>query len=370
MKILFVIESLSLPGGGAERILTLIANALAGRGHDVTILSFDRDGAADFYRVDAGVRRIREGSRGKSGPGPWTKARRPARLRAIAQSLRPEVAVGFMYSAFIPLSAALVGTGIPVIGSERTSFAHYRSRPFLQLLLHASLPLLARLTVNGEAVRKGFPRWIASKMTVVPNPVAAQEEHADPIGPGTKTLLSVGGLRPEKDHTTLVTAFADIAGRFPDWRLRIVGEGPLRSRLETLVASLGLSERVELPGASEHVDRAYRAAQLFVLPSLYEAFPNCLAEALAHGLPSIAFADCPGANDLITDGLNGRLAAANDRRAGLSAALEQLMASPSHRRLLGEAAPQTVRHYAIGEITDRWEQLFLSVVESNAIGPV
>ena len=367
LNIAFVIKALAAgPGGGAERILATISSELARRGHKVTVLTFDPRGTRDFYRVGSAVRRVRLGV----GPtlkssSAMTTAKRLLRLREALRHERPDVAIGFMHSAFVPLSLALSGTSIPVIGSERTSYDHYRSRPLQRMLLRAAIPLLHTVTVNGEGVRKGYPRPISDRMVVVPNPVLTAAGRADPGRAGRKTLLSVGGLRPEKDHQTLLLAFSQIADRSPEWCLRIVGDGPLFGELSKQISELGLNPRVELAGSSSSVEREYCDAQLFVLPSRYEAFPNCLAEALAHGLPAVGFASCPGTNALIIPGINGELADGPHRLDALSKALEPLMASPSLRKRLGAAAPETVARYSLPLVVDTWEQLLHDVVSAK-----
>jgi GalNAc-alpha-(1->4)-GalNAc-alpha-(1->3)-diNAcBac-PP-undecaprenol alpha-1,4-N-acetyl-D-galactosaminyltransferase len=362
LRIVFLIKALAAgPGGGAERILALISSALADRGHEVSVLTFDRFGSRDFYSVGADVHRVCLGvGATHQSSGLAATAKRVIRIRDALRTIRPEVAVGFMHSAFVPLGIAALGTGIPVIGSERTSFAHYRTRPLQRLLLRASIPLLKAMTVNGERVRSGFPRALAAKMRVIPNPVIKSCRFADPGGGRVKTLLSIGVLRPEKDHRTLLFAFAQITDRFPDWRLKIVGGGPLYDALKQQIRELNLG-RVDLPGATARVEEEYCNAQLFVLPSRYEAFPNCVAEALAHGLPAVGFADCPGTNALIIPGVNGELAHGRDRTAALSIALERLMASASERRRLAAAAPSTVERYSLASVAAQWEDFVLEI---------
>ena len=359
LRIVFLIKALGAgPGGGAERILTMIANGLAARGHDVSVWSFDASGVADFYSLSDKVGRIRLGlGNTAKRSGIYATARRLTALRKRLKAHRPDIVVGFMHSAFVPLSIASLGTGVKVVASERTSFAHYRRRPIERLLLRFSLRLVAGVTVNGDEVRKGFPRSIAARMTVLPNPVAKAHGLADPVGGKDKILLSVGGLREEKDHRTLIKAFARIAPLFPDWTLRIVGDGPMRAQLVDLVVQLGLENRVEFAGAVSAVEKIYCGAQLFVLPSRYEAFPNCVAEALAHGLPAVGFADCPGTNALIVPELNGDLVSGRDRVEALGDGLARLMRSPSLRQTLGNAAPSSVEDYSLDGVIDRWEQL-------------
>jgi glycosyltransferase involved in cell wall biosynthesis len=371
MRILFIIKSLALAGGGAERVLARISTELAGRGHEITILSFDAAEAADFYPLGTDVSRERLGvGRTTSRSGFVATVGRLARIRSATVRLCPDVVVAFMHSAFIPACAALVGTGIPIVGSERTAYDHYRKRPLQRLLLRLSVPFLERLTGNAETVRNGYPRAIAEKMTVVPNPVLAAEGRADPVGGKLKTLLCVGGLRPEKGHAVLLASFASISKAFPDWTLRIVGDGPLRQALAARAAALNIRGQVQFAGATVEVEREYRQAQMFVLPSSYEAFPNCLAEALAHGLPVVGFADCPGTNAIILPGVNGELAEGPDRVYALAASLAALMSSPVVRRALGQAAPGTVEGFSLKSVGDRWEELLTKAAGAHVPEPI
>jgi glycosyltransferase involved in cell wall biosynthesis len=189
---------------------------------------------------------------------------------------------------------------------------------------------------------------------------------ADAVGGARKTLLSVGRLEPQKDHKTLITAFGMIADRYPDWQLRIVGEGMLRGALEGQARSLGLGDRIEFPGAVREISAEYASAQLFVMPSLYESFGLATAEALSHGLPAIGFADCPGTNDLIKDRVNGLLAPSRGSAEMLSKSLERLMSSPNLRTSMAEVAPQTVAQFKLHAVVDRWEALLHQVVKGAA----
>jgi glycosyltransferase involved in cell wall biosynthesis len=364
LNVAFVIKALAAgPGGGAERVLAAVASSLAERGHKVTVITFDPASGKDFYPVSDRVARVRLGV----GPtikrsGPIDTARRLVGLRATVRSLGPDVTVGFMHSSFIPLAFALAGTGRRVVGSERTSYAHYQSHPMQSALLHLSVPLIPAMTANAEGVRRGYPTKIRRRMTVIPNPVAPATERANPAVEGPKTLLSVGGFRPEKDHRTLLRAFAKISPEHPDWKLRLVGDGALRQPLQSLALRLNVANRVEFAGTTDCVDAEYAAAQLFVLPSRYEAFPNCLAEALAHGLPAVGFADCPGTNHLISDGVNGLLVEGEDRAAALADALHDLLGSSERRLQLAAEAPASVARYSLQSVTGQWENFLESVI--------
>jgi glycosyltransferase involved in cell wall biosynthesis len=201
-------------------------------------------------------------------------------------------------------------------------------------------------------------------MHIVPNPVPRPGAVADVVGGPARTILSVGRLEPQKDQATLINAFAEVADRFPEWKLRIVGEGSLRPSLEAQVRSLGLGARVELTGAVREISSEYSSAQLFVLSSVYESFGLATAEAMAHGLPVIGFADCPGTNELIKEGKNGLLVDAGDRVKGLGRAMASLMQSVKERSRMAAFARDSLAGYSIEQVADAW----LKFIEQNRRG--
>lgn len=368
MKLLFVIKTLGRAGGsgGAERVLMQVTRALAERGHDVTVASFDAPEEQDFYRFDDGVERVRMGSGSATAPtsARQTLARLP-HLRRMGREVSPDVAIGFLNSAYIPLGLALAGTGIPVVASEHIVYGHYRDRPLERWLLRLLKGRFSAITAISEEVRLSFPPAIRLHMLVVPNPVMAPPERlADPVGSERKAILSVGRFFPQKDQKTLIEAFGRVAGRFPDWRLRILGDGPLRDELQAQVTRLGLQDRVEMPGKSDDISAEYSDAQIFALSSLYESFGLATAEALVHGLPAVGFADCPGTNELIEQDVNGRLAEGGDRVAALAQELERLMASPELRTRLAANGPRSMERFGIETVADRWESVLKGVAKS------
>jgi glycosyltransferase involved in cell wall biosynthesis len=365
MKLLFAIKRLNTTFGGAERILCSIASALAERGHDVSIVTFDGADGKPFYTIHAGIRRVDLGIGGSSRPaGLAETARRIIALRRAVKDERPHVAIGFMHSMFVPLSLAMTGSGIPVVGSEHTVPAYYRRHPmeFFSVLL--ACPLMATVTVLSERIRATFPGIVARKMVVMPNPVAAADcsahgslERQEPV------LLNVGRMDAAKDQATLIHAFSVVAHEFPEWRLRIVGDGVLRLQLEQLVRQLGLTTRVEMPGVNEDIASEYRGADVFVTSSRYEAFGLATAEAMSHGLPVIGFADCPGTNELIVDNESGLLLSPGaDRVLALARGLGAMMKDAALRRRLGVRGVELIdQSYSVGRICDRWESLLQGV---------
>ncbi len=174
-----------------------------------------------------------------------------------------------------------------------------------------------------------------------------------------RTIVTVANLRPEKSHETLLAAAAAMVGHHPDLRFRIVGDGPRRSELEQLAATLGLGAHVEFLGHREDVPALLAAADVFVLPSRSEAFPNGAIEAMAAGLPVVACA-VGGLLDLIEDGRTGLLVPAGDAEA-LRRALESLLDRPDRAVAMGAAARRAVeQHYSFDRMVGSFEDLYRS----------
>jgi glycosyltransferase involved in cell wall biosynthesis len=311
----------------------------------------------DFHPLDTAVRRHRLN-------GPWLRQMRV--VRKLLQQESPDVAVGVMCSAYVPLAFAGLGSRIPLVASEHTAWAYYRAHPAHRTMLRMTVGQFAAMTIPSELIRQRYPTAIGSRMRVIPNLVAPSKTTPELRPRARKVLLAVGNLREEKGHSLLVSAFASIADRHPDWMLRIVGEGKERAALERQVRTLGLAGRVDLPGTVPDVWSEYAGADLFAMPSYYESFGLATAEALSVGLPAIGFADCFGTNELIAHESNGILVGGPDRVQALADGLDRLMRSDALREQLGQAGPASVASYSVESAMAAWEELLEKVAAGGS----
>jgi glycosyltransferase involved in cell wall biosynthesis len=348
--------------GGVERMAINIMNAMAERGHDVTLFTWDLSKAEPFYAMNESIRwhRLDMGHAGQKADN-LLRARRALEFRRFARTLQPDVVIGFQHGAWLFAEVSLVGSDVPVILAERnapdrfdhTSEGRYRRAVF------QSMRVAAAIAVQNRSFVDRYPPYLRSRMVVIPNPVHEPDGSAEPsAGKQRYTLLSVGRLSYQKNYTVLIEAFGSVASRFPHWHLKIVGEGEDRPELESLVNRLELAERISMDGAVTDVSAEYRSSNLFCLPSRWEGFPNTLAEAMAHGLPVVAFAGCAGMSDLVRSGHNGLLAAGNGDAGSLAEALSATMQDASLRGRLGREARGIVAMYEPTRVYDRWERLF------------
>jgi glycosyltransferase involved in cell wall biosynthesis len=145
--------------------------------------------------------------------------------------------------------------------------------------------------------------------------------------------------------------------RFSGWDLVILGEGKEREVLKTQVEKLGLSARVYFPGRVGNLAAWYDRAELYVMSSRFEGFPNTLMEAMAHGLPAVSF-DCDtGPRDIIREGIDGSLVSPMDGEAGLARAMEAIMEDEVRRQRMGRAAVAVRERFSPEHVMAAWDNV-------------
>ncbi len=178
-------------------------------------------------------------------------------------------------------------------------------------------------------------------------------------------VAAAGRLTGQKGFDLRIAAFEPVARRHPEWTLRIHGGGPLRSALQAQIDAGGLAGRVVLTGPIRRLGEALAQASVFALSSRFEGFGLVIVEAMSHGLPVVSF-DCPrGPGEIVTTGRDGTLVPPGGV-AGLTAALEELVADPARRRAYGSAGLVTARAHDRETVRARWEELLLALEQPDS----
>ncbi|MBL8851211.1 MAG: glycosyltransferase [Planctomycetaceae bacterium] len=329
-RIAFCITDLDV--GGAEQCLVNVVGRLDRREWTPHVYCLSRRGAL-VDRLDAlGISCTCLDWRG------WPDAWRVVSLARQLRAFRPQLLQTFLFHGNI--AGRLAGTlaGVPVIVSgirvaEREKAWHVRLDRWTRGLV--TQHVCVSRAVADFSIREA--RLRPETVSVIPNGVDVERfQTAAPLSnaelgapPETKWLIAVGRLHPQKGHLLLLEAIAPLLRAAPDWRLMIVGEGPLRSELERRILELGCREQVVLTGFRNDVPRLLRTASILVLPSLWEGLPNVVLEAQAAGLPVVA-SDVEGIREVIISGQTGLITEAGNR-VHLQAALKELMSSPERR---------------------------------------
>ena len=180
-------------------------------------------------------------------------------------------------------------------------------------------------------------------------------------------IVAVGRMDENKNQRMAIRAFCKIAERFPDARLILYGDGPLRRELTEEVRSLDMSERILLPGRITDVPEKLEKAYAFVLTSFTEGMPNTLIEAMSLGTACIS-TDCPcgGPKDLIRDGENGFLVPVDDSDA-LADRLTRLLENPDLMQQMGKNAAKLQAEYLPEKVNQEWADYFQKVAGKNKL---
>ena len=258
-------------------------------------------------------------------------------LRHTIRELKPQSVLAFnkFYAALTLL--ATMGLGIPVFISERSSplFQWGKKLDFFHALvyrLREPRGIMAQTQIAASYQQQYYGKSIPIK--VIPNAVRPIVRF--PEIKREKTVLAVGRFNDHlKGFDRLIEAFAMISA--PEWRLVFAGGDENGAELKSLASKCNISDRVDYLGRIRDLDPVYAAASIFVIPSRSEGFPNALCEAMAAGLPCIAFDFIAGPRDLIQHDRNGILVSDGDI-LGLAQAIESLIVNPEKRRQLGKEA--------------------------------
>ena len=367
MKIGLVIHAISM--GGAERVLTIMANYWAAAGQTVQVICLDKERPPSFP-LDPRVSRVYLGCK-KPSPNLLTaminNVRRLVLLRGAIRAARPAIIISYMDKVNVLTLISTVALPVPVLACEHT---YPRGRSigaiweFLRNIFYCRAASVVALTESGL---KCFSKPVQARGRVFPNPVTISSEFrgkalARTGEGGGKKAIALGRLIRVKGYDLLIAAFAPLAERYPEWSLEIWGEGEERGKLENQVERLGLAGRIRLPGATQNPFEKLCAADLFVLSSRTEGFPLGLCEAMACGLPVVSF-DCQsGPSEIIHDGVNGVLVPAQNV-AELTRAMDQLMGDATLRRQLAGRAPEVLDRFNAEKVMKSWDAFIAGLVK-------
>ena len=369
MKIIYLLASLG--SGGAERVVSLLANRMCEDGHDIQIVCLKYNDV--YYTLHDKIKVVAATVHASN------RIMELFWLRKYIQKEKPDVVIPFTEGVYCFTILALWGTRIPIIASERLDPAAMSlPRKFLKRLL---LPYADWLVVQTESIKAYFPKRIQKKTSVIYNPVndeAFENPCMDSRVQSSKQnrIISVARLYPQKNQKMMIEAFAKIADEFPDWQLVIFGEGPLRSSLELIVKSLQLDGRVLLPGRTEHVVEELRKSKIFCLSSDYEGMSNSMIEAICVGsdyegmsnsmieaicvgLP-IVTTNVSGVKELVDDNINGFVVECGnvDR---MCSALSSLMGNESLMNCFAQKSFERRRLFQMDVVNNKWNSLINQV---------
>ena len=372
--------------GGLQRVAHLLSDQFGRRGHQVDLVGITHQPPAHDLRApdapyrehvlydeyadppdfrEIRVRRwdVRARLRRRARKRLFTVGVR--RLERLLDETRAEVVLCTQVWAMQWVAEAVRGRDVRVIGQSHESFeasagltpATIGSTRYTRILqLYPDIDLFLLLTAE-DAVK--FRQVGLNNTGVLHNPLTLRPDaSADLAAP---VIVSVGRYAEQKNHRALIDAFALIAGDFPEWQLRIFGDGPLREELQKQIDRLGLTDRAHLMGPTSQVADELLASSVFALSSDFEGLPLVLAEALTCGVPCVAFDCSPGIREIVTDGVDGIVVPHRDVPR-LAEGMAKLMRDRRLRRRYGAAGRRNMARFDVDAIMATWEQTLATVL--------
>ena len=348
MKLLYITNGIS-GGGGLERVLSIKASYFAEEfGYDVHIITLN-DSQETFYPISPSITiHPIEVSRDWKYLFNYIN-----KINKVVKEVQPDI--------ISVCDDGLKGLYVPVwIKKGKAKIIYER---------HASMML------NGASWQKFWMRvggyfydkivvltnynlseWSSSNLTVIPNPVSFYPQESSSLE--NHQIVCVGSLSYNKGYDLLIDAWSKIASQHPSWSIHIYGKGDASTYQDT-INQLGIQEQITFHAPVQDIESIYQQTSMLVLPSRSEGFGMVLIEAMACGVPCIAF-DCPcGPRDIINDGENGFLVKPQNTEE-LANKIQQLIEDKELRIKMGRSAKQTALQYLIKRIAILLKNLFES----------
>ena len=346
-----------------------LVNEWARHGEQISLLTIDSHDS-DFYPIDTRVQRVAMGLNIPSKN--WrhsvaNNARRVMLLRAFARSSKFDVVVSFGDKTNVLLLLATRGLKIPVIVAEHSDPRKWSIGASAECLRRLLYPRASAVVVLTLEVAQWARQIIRSgAIRVIPNPVGEQcLGRSQPIVKGKQHfVVAMGRMGFEKGFDLLLRAFALCVERFPDWTLRLVGQGAEQQRLRTLAEQLGIKDAVRFEPVTKEPERVLRESDLFVLSSRTEGFPMVLLEAMACGLPVVSFDCVSGPREMIRHGVDGLLVPPEDVDA-LAKAMATLMDDERERRRLAERAVEVTDRFGLPRVMAMWSEVLTAASQGK-----
>lgn len=347
MIIMFVIPAMGR--GGAERVVSILANSYAQRGQTVYIAMMVHNEVS--YDLSEQIKIL-----DLSNDRIPSKLDLPRMVFALHRALKkycPEVIVSFMGQMTLVTGLAKWGIKARFIPSERIDPSQvHRVWPYKKLLEHF-YRYADCVIMQTEKARDYFPDNIRSNCVIIPNPIAVSVESRKPA---RNRVVTAGRLTAQKNHKLLIDAFEIFRVGHEDYTLEIFGEGKLRNSLQAYIHSKGLDPCVMLMGNVSDLHLRISDASMFVLSSDFEGLSNALLEAMSMGLPCIS-TNCAG-SEVIQDGESGFITPIGDCQS-LANAMRRIADDEALSDKLRFGAKKQAALYSYENVIQQWDNVIM-----------
>lgn len=343
-----------MESGGAERVISVLANKFIEKKCDVSIITFSHKNSSFDLNKKINFLRFQFNNKLKQIFIPLFFVRFYHLYRSIEQS---KIDTIISFTSTMNLYSIIINFIFrkKLIISERDDPINNKIG-FLKSFLRKSIYkrsdyLVVQNKIQFEYFEKMVPK---EKLSIIRNPVNLWVNNKKN---NKANVVALGRLTPKKNHKALIRSF--IKSKI-DSKLIIIGDGIIKNEIEKYALKLDNEKRITFLGYQKNVNKNLFLEDIYISTSTYEGFPNSLLESMSAGLACIHY-DCPsGINEIIEDGHNGFLIDMNDEEA-FSQKLKLLHENSTLRRKFSKNAQLKVKEYDSGKISKQWLKLIDSI---------
>lgn len=364
MKIAFHLNCLE--HGGAERVVSNLANQFAREGHEVFVTT-QWFGEKEF-ELDKNVHRVHVGLREEDNRrGRVHKyVSRVKYLKDFIKSEKPDVLVAFAQKAIYRSLMASIGTKCPVCVCVRTNpVGNYDS--FLdKIQIKWLFPKAAGFVFQTNDQRDFFGKYASGKSTVILNPIHQKYIDEPDVASREKVVVQTGRLDHFKNQPMLVDAFAIVHQTHPEYVLKIIGpdsKDGTKEILEEKINKYNAQDYIKLVGGSDCLEKDIKNASAFAFSSNCEGMPNALLEAMALRLPIVS-TDCPcgGPATIIENHKNGILVPVDDKEE-MAKAICYMLDNPNEAERMGKEAGNIAKLANADAVYRQWKEYLENIIK-------
>lgn len=351
-----------MDSGGAERVVSILANSFAEKEIDTTILVSENK--ESFYPL---VESIKYRTLNLKYENLNFKKRITVNFNEIRglykyfKDENPDLVISFIRN--IPTIIAARLANVKVIISERNNPIIDPPNRLWRTMRPIVYPFANGIVFQSKGARNYFSQNIIKKSVIIPNPLDKKINEVK-IPQKKNQIITVGRLAPQKDHKTLLKACQYVFEKFPNYSLVIYGSGVLEEELREYAENLNISKNVKFAGNTKHVFDKVAESKIFAFSSKYEGYPNSLIEAMAVGTAVVSTNCNFGPSEVIDDGMNGFLVEVGDNKK-LADRIIRLIQDDDLNKFFGSQGLKLKQELTVDKISDMWLQFIYNTIEKK-----
>lgn len=357
MKILFLTDQIAIHGG-TEKILSMKLNRFVKQGHDIHLATSEQKGKPYIYfledkisKIDFDINYVRTKSY-FTLENIFRTIKHIIKLKKYIIQHKPDIIVssGFGPEQYFLL---LIAGKIPLIKEIHTSGSVFRPSGVSKKLF-GLLRKYKKVVVLNKDEKQYYPKF---NLAVIPNFI--EKTAIGEVYDRENTIIAAGRIAPVKQFDHLIRAWALIAYKFPDWKIKIFGDGDekLEKQLKELANNLNVGNSVLFPGSTNQLLTEFRKAKIYAMTSESECFPMVLLEAMSVGLPIVSYDSPHGPANIVTNGVEG-IITERQNIGKFSEALRKVIEDEGLRKRMGSNAIKNSVLFSGDNVGSIWNNLF------------